>query len=181
MLPEEKSWQDFLPPMFCICGIIHSFDFMFPLFLSCFSQCLKISLVDVVSEVNLPRGWAELGGLGLTYIIYCAVLSRSVMSDSLRLHGLKPAKLLCPWGFSRQEYWMGCHALLQGIFPTQGLNPGLPHCRWIQYLRSHQGSPGIMEWVVYPVFKGSSDLGMEWESPALQADSFPAEIPGKPI
>ena len=32
-------------------------------------------------------------------------------------------------GFSRQEYWSGCHALLQGIFPTQGLNPGLLHCR----------------------------------------------------
>ena len=36
---------------------------------------------------------------------------------------------------------VGCHALLQGIFPTQGLNPGLPHCRWILYLLSHQGSP----------------------------------------
>jgi len=33
--------------------------------------------------------------------------------------------------FSRQEYWSGCHALLQGIFPTQGSNPGLPHCRQI--------------------------------------------------
>ena len=41
-------------------------------------------------------------------------------------------------GFSRQEY---CHALLQGIFPTQGLNPDLPHCRWILYHLSHQGSP----------------------------------------
>ena len=36
---------------------------------------------------------------------------------------------------------VGCHALLQGIFPTQGLNPGLPHCRQILYLLSHQGSP----------------------------------------
>ena len=36
---------------------------------------------------------------------------------------------------------MGCHALLQGIFPTQGLNPGLPHCRWILYQLSCQGSP----------------------------------------
>ena len=34
-----------------------------------------------------------------------------------------------------------CHALLQGIFPTQGLNPGLSHCRWILYHLSHQGSP----------------------------------------
>ena len=36
---------------------------------------------------------------------------------------------------------MGCHSLLQGIFPTQGLNPGLPHCRQILYHQSHQGSP----------------------------------------
>ena len=38
---------------------------------------------------------------------------------------------------------MGCHALLQGIFPTQGSNPGLPHCRQILYHLSHQGSPVI--------------------------------------
>ena len=36
---------------------------------------------------------------------------------------------------------VGCHARLQGIFPTQGLNPGLPHCRQILYHLSHQGSP----------------------------------------
>ena len=35
----------------------------------------------------------------------------------------------------------GCHALLQGIFPNQGLNPGLPHCRKILYCLSHQGNP----------------------------------------
>ena len=37
---------------------------------------------------------------------------------------------------------MGCHFLLQGIFPTQRSNPGLPHCRWTPYHLSHQGSPG---------------------------------------
>ena len=36
---------------------------------------------------------------------------------------------------------VGCHALLQGIFPTQGLNPVFPHCRRIPYHLSHQGSP----------------------------------------
>ena len=44
-------------------------------------------------------------------------------------------------GFSRQEYWSGCHFLLQGIFPTQGSNPCLLHCRWIIYLLSHWGRP----------------------------------------
>ena len=41
-------------------------------------------------------------------------------------------------GFSRHEYWRELPFLLQGIFPTQGLNPGLLHCRWILYLLSHQ-------------------------------------------
>ena len=44
-------------------------------------------------------------------------------------------------GFSRQEYWVGCHALLQRIFLTPGLNPGHQYCRWILYCLSHQGSP----------------------------------------
>ena len=45
---------------------------------------------------------------------------------------------------------VGCHFLLQGIFLTQGSNPGLPHCRWILYRLSHQGSPRILESVAYP-------------------------------
>ena len=48
-----------------------------------------------------------------------------------------------PVRFSRQEYWSGCHFLLQEIFPTQGLNPSLPHCRQTLYRLSHQGSPVI--------------------------------------
>ena len=51
---------------------------------------------------------------------------------------------------------VGCHALLQGIFPTQGSNPDLPLCRWILYHLSHQGSSRILEWVAYPFSRGSS-------------------------
>ena len=75
----------------------------------------------------------------------------------------------------------GCHALLQGIFPTQGLNPGLPHCRRILNHLSHQGSPRILEWVAYSFSRGEiPHSGIEPGSPALQADSLPAELPGKP-
>ena len=49
---------------------------------------------------------------------------------------------------------VGCHALLQGIFPTKGLNPGLPHCKQILYCLSHQGSPKILEWVAYSISRG---------------------------
>ena len=45
-----------------------------------------------------------------------------------------------------------CYALLQGIFPTQGLNPDLPHCRWILYHLSHQGSPYIYMYVYIYIY-----------------------------
>ena len=51
-------------------------------------------------------------------------------------------KLLCPWDFQGNNTGVGCHFLLQGIFPTQGSNPGLSHCRQTLYRLSHQGSPG---------------------------------------
>ena len=47
------------------------------------------------------------------------------MSNSLQLHELYPARLLCPWDFPGKDTAVGCHALLQGIFPAQGLNPYL--------------------------------------------------------
>ena len=70
----------------------------------------------------------------------CAGLSRSVVSDSLQPLGLQPARLLCPWGFSRQEHWSGLPC------PSGNL----------------------------------SDPEIDPGSPALQADSLPAELPGKP-
>ena len=51
----------------------------------------------------------------------------------------------------------GCSlSLLQGIFPTQGYNPGLSHCRQILYQLSHKGSPRILEWLAYPFSRGYS-------------------------
>ena len=73
---------------------------------------------------------------------------------------------------------VGGHALLQGIFPTQGLNPGLLYCRWIVYQLSHQGSPGILKWIAYPFSRAFFDPGIELVSPALQVNSLPAELPG---
>ena len=50
-------------------------------------------------------------------------------------------RLLCPWDFPGKSAGVDCHFLLQGIFPTQGSNPGLSHCRQTLYCVSHQGSP----------------------------------------
>ena len=67
--------------------------------------------------------------------------SRSVVSDSLQPHGR-----YSPQNSPGQNTGVGSRSLLQGIFPTQGSNPGLPHCRQILYQLSHRGSPRILEW-----------------------------------
>ena len=73
------------------------------------------------------------------------------MSDSLRPHGL-----YSPWNSPGQNIGVGSLSLLQGIFPAQGSNSGLLHCRWILYRLSHKGSPRKLEWVAYPFSSRSS-------------------------
>ena len=88
--------------------------------------------------------------------------------------------VLCPWGFSRQEYWSGLLCPPPGDLPNPGIEPVLPHCRWILYRLSHQGSPWMLEWVAYPFSRGSSrprNRTMQ-RSSALQVDSLPADLPG---
>ena len=64
--------------------------------------------------------------------------------------------LYSPWNSPGQNPGVGSLSLLQGIFPTQGSNPGLPHCRWVLYQLSHKGNPRMLEWVAYPFSSGSS-------------------------
>ena len=66
--------------------------------------------------------------------------SSSIVSNSLQLH-----ELYSPWNSPGQNTGVGRLSLLQGIIPTQGLNPDLPHCRWILYQLSHKGSPIFQE------------------------------------
>ena len=72
--------------------------------------------------------------------------SHSVVSDSLWPHGL-----YSPWNSLGQNTGVGSLSLLQGIFPTQGSNPGLPHCRWILYQLSHKGS--LIKQYIFTFFK----------------------------
>ena len=55
-----------------------------------------------------------------------------------------PMDLYRPWNSPGQNTGVGSLSLFQGIFPTQGPNPGLPHCRWILYQLSHKGSPKLV-------------------------------------
>ena len=72
--------------------------------------------------------------------------SCSVVSDSWWFHGILQARKL---------EWVA-FLFSRGIFPTQGSNPGLQHCRQIFYQLSHKESPRILDWVVYPFCRGSS-------------------------
>ena len=92
--------------------------------------------------------------------------SCSVLSDSLWPHGL-----YSPWNSPGQNTGVGSLSLLQGIFPTQRWNPGLPHCRRILDQLSHQGSPGSLEWVAYPFSSGSSRI-RNWTGASCIAGGF---------
>ena len=67
--------------------------------------------------------------------------SHSVVSDWLTATA---------WNSPGWNTGVGSFSLLQGVFPTQGSNPGLSHCKQILYQLSHKGSPRILEWVAYP-------------------------------
>ena len=88
--------------------------------------------------------------------------------------------LCSPWSSPGQNTGVCILSLLQGIFPTQGLNPGLPYCRCILYPLSHKGSPRILGWVAIPSPADLPDPGIGPGSSALQADSLPTELWGKP-
>ena len=72
-------------------------------------------------------------------------------------------RLLRPWDFLGKSTGVGCHFLLQGIFPTQGLNSGLPHCKQMLYRLSHQGSfpppnPGVIMSPQFHLFHSVTQL-----------------------
>ena len=71
-------------------------------------------------------------------------------------NSLGPHELYSPWNSPGQNTGVDSLSLHQGIFPTQGSNPGLPHYRQILYQLSHQGSPRMLEWVASPFSSRSS-------------------------
>ena len=91
--------------------------------------------------------------------------SCSVMFNSLQTMDSSPSNS------PGQNNGMGSLSLLQWIFPTQGLNPGLPHCRHILYQLSHKGSPRTLEWVAYP-FSSESSQPRDWTQISLIAGWF---------
>ena len=81
---------------------------------------IKRGLERVFNYKDFPSGFLI---SYFTICVCCAVLSCSVISDSLWPHGLQPTRLLCPWGFSRQKYWSGLPWLPPGDLPNPGNEP----------------------------------------------------------
>ena len=82
-----------------------------------------------------------------------------------------PWTIYSPWNSPGQNTKVGSFSLLQGIFPTQGSNPGFLHCRQILYQLSHKGSPWILEWVAQP-FSSRSSWPRNWTGVSCIAGKF---------
>ena len=76
---------------------------------------------------------------------------------------------------------VGCHALLQGIFSTQGSNPGLPHCRQILYQLSCKGSPTVLEWIAYPFSRGCSQPRNRTRVSCIAGGLYQLSYEGSPL
>ena len=81
-----------------------------------------------------------------------------------------------PWNSPGQNTEVHSLYLLQGLFPNQGLNLGLSHCKQILYQLSHKGNPRILEWVAYP-FSSRSFQTRNWNQiPCTAGDSSLTEL-----
>ena len=142
-----------------------------------------IDLENVPKIYQVNKSKCRIDGVYRTCLV-------AVMSDSLRPHGLQPARFLCQWDSPGKNTGVGCHFLLQGIFPTQGSNLGLLCLLNWQAGSKPLESPGkhpvtnILNRKCTPVlFCHHSKTTKIWseEKNTLQAESLLLEPPGKPI
>ena len=123
---------------------------------------MPIAFFDLPS---VPRIWWGFQRLHVTHPVIIHWLQKQVWAYHLLLSESESHSAVSdscismnysPWNSPAQNTGVGCRAFLQGIFPTQGSNPGLSHYGQTLYQLSHQGSPRILEWVAYPFSSGSS-------------------------
>ena len=112
---------------------------------------------EVPAKEMQTRGHSSLCLVAQSHPTLCNAMDCSLLDSSV--HGDSSGK----------KTGVGCHDLFQGIFLTQGSNPGLPHWRQILYHLSCQGSPPSLEYLPYP--------RIEPGSPASQTDSLSTELP----
>ena len=109
--------------------------------LLCFQSLLALTQVRLVSAgvEAYTKAFSALVQLPtcFNFVFWVHAQSRPTLCDPM---DCSPPRLLCPWNFPGKNTGVGSPSLLQGIFPTQGSNPGLLHCRQMLYCLSHQGS-----------------------------------------
>ena len=152
--------------MGCLLGYSYSGTRRVPIFKSTCSavshmllsatSVFKTVTIGPISRVRENEAWRDYGSRSsfqswfkwwTWHLNLCFGLQRvtesescSVGSDSLQPHGLYSS-----WNSPGQNTEVGSCSLIQGIFPTQGSNPGLPHCRWFFTSLSYQGSPKVFK------------------------------------
>ena len=113
------------------------------------------------------------------------MISKPILESEVKvkviLVALWPSGLYSPWNSPGQNTGVGSCSLLQGIFPTQRLNPCLPHCRQILCQLNHKGSPRILKWVAYPFSSGSSHSRNQTGVSCTAGGTLPTELSGKLI
>ena len=106
----------------------------------------NVMRLGLVGPPQTPGGivgpWDLEDGICLYVCVSCSGMSDSLPPSSLTPE--EPSRLICPRNSLGKNTRVGFHSLLQGIFPTQGLNPDLLHCRLILYHLRHQGNPGFV-------------------------------------
>ena len=187
MMPPTIS-SSVLPFSSCLQSFPASGSFQMRQFFTSGGQSIAVSASSSVLPVN-GQGWFALGLTGLISLHSKGLsrvfssgdspgLNRSVMSYYLQPHGLQTARLLCSWGFSRQEYWSGLPCPPPGDLPNRGIEPRFL-ALWADYSLSEP--PGKSKKTGMSSPGDLPDPGIEPVPPALQVDSLPAELPGKPI
>ena len=91
-------------------------------------------------SLYLPQVTCDFGCVARPLPFCCSCLVAKTCVPLLQPHELQTATVLCPWNFPGKNAGVGCHSLLQGNFPTQGLNPCLLHRQVDSLPLSHQGS-----------------------------------------
>ena len=152
------------------------------LFSRLFNAFINFSIVKIhISSVHICACslFFVYSDLRRRYPLCCAVLSCSVVLDPVT-PWTAPARLLCPWHSPGKNTGVGCHALLQGILPAQGSDPGLLYCSQVLYWLSHRGSPRILEWVACLISRGSSWPRNQTRVSYIAGIFFTSWVPGKP-
>ena len=132
-----------------------------------------ISREHTMSSSNFPRPCIDGSppGSPVPGILQARILEWVAISSSnaQQPHGLQPTRLLRPWDFPGKSTGVGCYfLLLLFLFLTQGLNPGLPHCRQTLYHLSPQGSPKRTEAeapIIWLCPTSACQTGLPWSSP----------------